>query len=235
MATADLVLTDNTIRVLDHGFVRLDDAMASDLSVVNAARVSFARRRDEVDDADAGLIRFLMRDRHGTPFEHNAFRFHIRCPIFVAREWFRHRVGSFNEFSMRYAKATDEFYVPEPEDVRSQVGKPGAYTFETVDPELAEQTREDMRAVYEAAFATYERLVEQGIAREVARAVLPVGAYTEFYWTLNARSLMNFVSLRAAETAQREIRRYAEAVERFLEQQMPITHAAFVANNRNAP
>jgi thymidylate synthase (FAD) len=235
MTTADLVLTDNTIRVLDHGFVRLDDAMASDLSVVNAARVSFARRREEVDEADAGLIRFLMRDRHGTPFEHNAFRFHVRCPIFVAREWFRHRVGSFNEFSMRYAKATDDFYIPEPEDVRSQVGKPGAYTFETVDPELAEQTREDMRAVYEAAFATYERLVEQGVAREVARAVLPVGAYTEFYWTLNARSLMNFVSLRAAETAQREIRRYAEAVELFLEQQMPITHAAFVANSRVAP
>lgn len=235
MATTDLVLTDDTIRVLDHGFVRLDDVMASDLSVANAARVSFARRKEEMDDADAGLIRFLMRERHGTPFEHNAFRFHVRCPIFVAREWFRHRVGSFNEFSMRYAKATDEFYVPEPEDVRSQVGKPGAYTFETVDPELAEQTREDMRAVYEAAFATYERLVEQGIAREVARAVLPVGAYTEFYWTLNARSLMNFVSLRAAETAQREIRRYAQAVERFLEQQMPITHAAFVANNRTAP
>jgi thymidylate synthase (FAD) len=119
--------------------------------------------------------------------------------------------------------------------VRTQVGKPGAYSFETVDAELAEQTRDDMRAVYEAAFATYERLVEQGIAREVARAVLPVGAYTEFYWTINARSLMNFVSLRAAETAQREIRRYAEAVERFLEGQMPITHAAFVANDRTAP
>jgi thymidylate synthase (FAD) len=235
VATTDLVLTDDTIRVLDHGFVRLDDAMASDLSVANAARVSFARRKEEMDDADAGLIRFLMRERHGTPFEHNAFRFHVRCPIFVAREWFRHRVGSFNEFSMRYAKATDEFYVPAPEDVRSQVGKPGAYTFETVDLELAEQTRDEMRAVYEAAFATYERLVEQGIAREVARAVLPVGAYTEFYWTINARSLMNFVSLRAAETAQREIRRYAEAVERFLEQHMPITHAAFVANDRTAP
>ena len=229
------MLTDDTIHVLDHGFVRLDDVMASDLSVANAARVSFARRKEELDDADAGLIRFLMRERHGTPFEHNAFRFHIRCPIFVAREWFRHRVGSFNEFSMRYAKATDEFYVPAPEDVRTQVGKPGAYTFETVDPELAEQTRDDMRAVYEAAFATYERLVEQGIAREVARAVLPVGAYTEFYWTINARSLMNFVSLRAADTAQREIRRYAEAVERFLEEHMPITHAAFVANDRTAP
>jgi thymidylate synthase (FAD) len=229
------VIPENTIPVLDHGFVRLDDALATDLSVANAARVSFARRKDELDDADAGLIRFLMRERHGTPFEHNAFRFHIRCPIFVAREWFRHRVGSFNEFSMRYAKATDDFYVPDPEDVRTQVGKPGAYTFEKVDPGLADRTREEFRAVYEQAFETYERLVEEGVAREVARAVLPVGAYTEFYWTVNARSLMNFVSLRAAETAQREIRRYAEAVERFLEERMPITHAAFVANDRTAP
>jgi thymidylate synthase (FAD) len=229
------VLADDTIPVLDHGFVRLDGVLASDLSVVNAARVSFAKRKQEMDDADAGLIRFLMRERHGTPFEHNAFRFHIRCPIFVAREWFRHRVGSFNEFSMRYAKATDEFYVPEPEDVRTQVGKPGSYTFEPVEPELADETRDALREVYEHAYATYERLVEAGVAREVARAVLPVGAYTEFYWTVNARSLMNFVSLRAAETAQREIRRYAEAVERFLEQHMPITHAAFVANDRTSP
>ncbi len=235
MAATEQMIAEDTIRVLDHGFVRLDDAMASDLSVVNAARVSFARRKEEVDESDEGLIRFLMRDRHGTPFEHNAFRFHIRCPLFVAREWFRHRVGSFNEFSMRYAKATEEFYVPEPEDVRSQVGKPGAYSFEPVDPELAETAREELRSVYEHAYATYERLVEQGVARELARAVIPVGAYTEFYWTLNARSLMNFISLRAAETAQREIRRYAEACERFLAEKMPVTHAAFVANDRTAP
>src|SRR6186997_2255215 len=229
------VIPESTIHVLDHGFVRLDDAMATDLSVVNAARVSFARRKDEMDESDAGLIRFLMRDRHGTPFEHNSFRFHIRAPIFVAREWFRHRVGSFNEFSMRYARATDDFYVPEPDDVRTQVGKPGAYSFEPVDPELAETTREELRAVYEQAYATYERLVEQGVARELARSVLPVGAYTEFYWTVNARALMNFVSLRAAEMAQREIRRYAEAVEKLFAEQMPITHAAFVANDRTAP
>jgi thymidylate synthase (FAD) len=612
------VLSDGAIRVLDHGFVRLDDAMASDLSVANAARVSFARRKEELDEADEGLIRFLMRERHGTPYEHNAFRFHIRCPIFVAREWFRHRIGcltgdtvvtfvdtnghatpqlqktmeelwtmwsrgerdghalpverretvralaaagvsqreiarrlgvgrravrsalagadgyrssrsrlrrmrlrvldeengefgvghvcevfdkgvqpvyrltladgkeltvtenhrllttegwatmraatgllgegaearmsrscslltngvpahrnrewlaeqrrsgrsvaeiaraagcsyhtirkwlaryelgftaddrrgrtprnkggrgyrtslrmtephreavrrareqgprvharfdytcqrccgrggrlhvhhvvpvwrdpslardvsnlvsgcaschreihrtrqtelafaaaydvapvselpepprggwkltahpvpvvsveyvglrqtydlavegpwhnfvadgvvvhnSFNEFSMRYAKATDEFYVPAPEDVRTQVGKPGAYTFEPVEPELAERTRDELQAVYEAAYSTYERLVEDGVAREVARCVLPVGAYTEFYWTVNARALMNFVSLRAAETAQREIRRYAEAVERLFAEKMPVTHAAFVANDRTAP
>src|SRR5216117_1916417 len=226
------VITDNTVPVLDHGFVRLDDAMASDLSVVNGARVSFARRKEELDESDEGLIRFLMRDRHGTPFEHNAFRFHIRCPIFVAREWFRHRIGSFNEFSMRYAKATDDFYVPDADDVRTQVGKPGAYSFEPVEPEIAERTREELQAVYETAFAAYERLVELGVARELARAVMPVGAYTEFYWTVNARALMNFLSLRNAEFAQREIRRYAEAVEVFLAEKMPVTHAAFLANGR---
>jgi thymidylate synthase (FAD) len=229
------VIAENTIPVLDHGFVRLDDAMASDLSVVNGARVSFARRKEEMDDADAGLIRFLMRDRHGSPFEHNAFRFHIRCPIFVAREWFRHRIGSFNEFSMRYAKATDDFYLPEPEDVRTQIGKPGAYRFETVDAELAEETREELEAVYRDAYAAYARLVEKGVARELARSVIPVGAYTQFYWTVNARALMNFVSLRNAEFAQLEIRRYAEAVEEFFAQKMPLTHAAFVANDRTAP
>jgi thymidylate synthase (FAD) len=235
LAATERVIAEDAIRVLDHGFVRLDGAMADDLSVVNAARVSFGRRKEEIDEADEGLIRFLMRDRHGTPFEHNSFRFHIRAPIFVAREWFRHRVGSFNEFSMRYAKATDDFYVPEPEDVRSQVGKPGAYSFEPVDDELAERTREELREIYETAFATYERLVEAGVARELARAVMPVGAYTEFFWTVNARALMNFVSLRVAGTAQREIRRYAETVEQFFAEKMPVTHAAFVAAGRVAP
>jgi thymidylate synthase (FAD) len=236
VSLAERVIPESrTIEVLDHGFVRLDDAMASDLSVVNAARVSFARRKEEMDEADRGLVRFLLRDRHGTPFEHNAFRFHVRAPIFVAREWFRHRVGSFNEFSMRYARATDDFYVPEADDVRTQVGKPGSYSFDPVEPEVAETTREELRTMYETAFAAYERLVELGVARELARSVMPVGAYTEFYWTVNARSLMNFVSLRAAETAQREIRRYAEACERFLAEEMPVTYQAFVDAGRVAP
>src|ERR671936_131886 len=160
MTVAEQTAVENEIRVLDHGFVRLDGAMASDLSVVNAARVSFARRKEVMDDSDAGLVRFLMRDRHGTPFEHNAFRFHVRAPLFVAREWFRHRIGSFNEFSMRYAKATDEFYVPELEDVRTQAGKPGAYSFDPVPEHVAETTRDELRAVYEAAHAAYERIVQ---------------------------------------------------------------------------
>jgi thymidylate synthase (FAD) len=235
MAVTPEVIAQGSIPVLDHGFVRLDDAMADDLSVVNGARVSFAKHKTEMDDSDGGLIRFLMRERHGTPFEHNAFRFHIRAPIFVAREWFRHRVGSFNEFSMRYAKATDDFYLPAAEDVRTQVGKPGAYSFEPLPDEVAETTREELQQVYEAAYAAYERLVELGVARELARAALPVGAYTEFYWTVNARALMNFLSLRNSETAQREIRRYAEACERFLAEQMPITYEAFVAAGRTSP
>jgi thymidylate synthase (FAD) len=235
MAVTTDVIPEDAIRVLDHGFVRLDGVMADDLSVANAARVSFARRKTELDESDEGLIRFLMRDRHGTPFEHNAFRYHIRCPIFVAREWFRHRIGSFNEFSLRYARATDDFYVPDADDVRSQVGKPGAYTFEPVDQELAERTREELRAVYDHAYETYERLVEAGVAREVARSVLPVGAYTQFYWTANARALMNFVSLRNSEFAQLEIRRYAEVVEQLFAERMPVTHAAFVAGGRVAP
>jgi len=229
------VIAEATIEVLDHGFVRLDDAMASDLSVVNAARVSFARRKETMDESDEGLIRFLMREQHATPFEHSVFRFHVRAPIFVVREWVRHRWSSFNEFSMRYAKATDDFYLPEAEDIRTQVGKPGAYSFEPLEADVAESARDELRGVYDAAFEAYERLMELGVARELARLVMPVGAYTEFYWTVNARSLMNFISLRAAETAQREIRRYADACEHFFAERMPFTHAAFVTLDRVAP
>jgi thymidylate synthase (FAD) len=235
VSTVEQTVTEETIQVLDHGFVRLDDAMASDLSVVNAARVSFARRKDVMEEGDAGLIRFLMRERHGTPFEHNAFRFHIRAPIFVAREWFRHRVGSFNELSGRYTELAEAFYVPAAEDVRTQVAKPGSYSFEPVADGVAERTRATMEETYAAAYRAYRAMLDDGVAKEVARSVLPVGIYTEFYWTVNARSIMHFLGLRNHETAQREIRVYAAAVEELWGAQMPVTHAAFVANDRTAP
>ena len=170
MAATTEVIPDNTIRVLDHGFVRLDGAMASDLSVVNGARVSFATHKQEMDESDEGLIRFLMRDRHGSPFEHNAFRFHIRCPIFVAREWMRHRVGSFNEFTMRYAKATDDFYVPAVEDVRTQVGKPGAIRSSRSTPSSPTGRARRSGSSTTRRSRAYERLVEAGVARELARS-----------------------------------------------------------------
>ncbi len=221
--------------MLDDGFVRLDAQMGDDLSVVNAARVSFGSHADELDERNKGLLRFLMRERHGTPFEHNAFRFHVRCPIFVAREWFRHRVGSFNEMSGRYSELAEAFYVPAAADVRTQVGKPGAYSFEPVDEQTREAARREIEESATRAFQSYERMLEQGVAKEVARAVLPLATYTKYYWSCNPRSLMHFCSLRNHEAAQFEIRQYAAAAESFLERLMPITHAAFVANGRVSP
>ena len=226
--------TANTVEVLDHGFLALDGAFASDLAVVNAARVSFNVASEEMTERDEGLIRFLMRERHGTPFEHGYFRFLVKAPIFVVREHHRHRAGhSYNEWSGRYSKLEAEFYVPD--YVRTQVGKPGAYSFEPVEPEVRDAAREEIRDASESAFAAYERMLEQGVAKEVARTVLPLAMYTKYYWSCNPRSLMHFCSLRNSEHAQYEIREYAKAAESFLKQLMPVTHAAFAANERNAP
>ncbi len=217
------------------GFVILDSSMADDLSVVNSARVSFAKRSETLDQAAIGLINFLMRERHGTPFEHNSFRFHIKCPIFVAREWFRHRIGSFNEFSARYSEVPNEFFSPLLEDVRKQTGKPGSYTFEKMDLSDAEKAKEIIERNNTSAYDSYLELLEMGVAKELARSVLPVSMYTQFYWTVNARALMNFLSLRTAESAQVDIRKYAKDVERIFESQMPITHEAWIKNGRIAP
>ena len=227
-------LEADVVDVLDHGFLALDAALASDLAVVNAARVSFNQSSDEMTDKDAGLIRFLMRDRHGSPFEHGYFRFIVKAPLFVVREHHRHRAGhSYNEWSGRYSRLEPEFYVPD--FVRTQVGKPGAYSFDPVDDETRDTARREITADAERAFATYERLLEQGVAKEVARSVLPLATYTKYLWSCNPRSLMHFCSLRNHDAAQFEIRRYAAAAESFLEKTMPVTHAAFLANGRQSP
>jgi thymidylate synthase (FAD) len=201
---------------------------------VNGARVSFNNESQEMTDRDAGLIRFLMREGHGSPFEHGYFRFLVKAPIFVVREHHRHRAGhSYNEWSGRYSKLEAEFYVPE--YVRTQVGKPGAYSFEPVDAAIREAARREIEDNAERAFETYERLLEEGVAKEVARTVLPLSTYTKYYWSCNPRSLMHFCSLRNHEAAQYEIRQYAAAAESFFERLMPITHAAFVAAGRVAP
>jgi thymidylate synthase (FAD) len=212
--------------------------MADDYSVVNSARVSFARNTEnevEMTDADAGLINFLMRERHGTPFEHNAFRFHIKCPVFVAREWFRHRIGSFNEFSARYSEVPNEMFVPELSEIRKQTGKPGSYTFEQVEMSLAIDTFEIILKANNDAYDAYSQMLRMGIAKEVARTVLPMGMFTQFYWTVNARSLMNFLALRTDENAQLDIRKFAEAVEILFSKEMPITYNSWIANDKVCP
>lgn len=222
---------------IGQGFVRLDAAMADDMSVVNAARVSFAQQKEngELSNADMGLINFLMREHHGTPFEHNSFRFHIKTPVFVAREWFRHRIGSFNEFSARYSEVPNDFFVPEQSDVRAQVGKPGSYSFEPLGENISRSTVEIISAANERAYETYAGLLEMGVAKEQARVVLPVSMYTQFYWTVNARALMNFLALRTHETAQRDIRFYADAVYALVAPVMPVTFEAWEKNGRVTP
>ena len=232
MTVADL--ERNVRKVLDKGSLALDGALASDLAVVNGARVSFNDETQEMTERDEGLIRFLMRERHGSPFEHGYFRFLVKAPIFVVREHHRHRAGhSYNEWSGRYSKLEAEFYVPE--FVRTQVGKPGAYTFEAVDDATRETARAEIERAANEAFAAYERLLEQGVAKEVARSVLPLATYTKYYWSCNPRSLMHFCGLRNHEAAQYEIRQYAAAAEDFLAELMPVTHAAFLENDRRAP
>src|SRR3954465_5398541 len=154
----------NVANVLDKGFLALDGAFASDLAVANGARVSFNLASQELGEREAGLIRFLMRDRHGSPFEHGYFRFVVKAPIFVVREHHRHRAGhSYNEWSGRYSKLQAEFYVPD--FVRSKGGKAGAYTFEPVAPDVREQARAEIAHAAEEAFAAYERMLEQGVAK----------------------------------------------------------------------
>lgn len=233
--SAVVALIDLKIHVFDTGFVRLDGCMADDLSVVNAARVSFGTRKTELDDTDIGLISYLMRERHGTPFEHNSFRFHVYCPLFVAREWFRHRIGSFNELSARYKEIPTVGHIPAPEEVRTQVGKPGSYVFDRMSLNDAESIIATIEDSYDRSYAAYQQLLSTGVAKELARMVLPMGTYTEFYWTVNARSLMNFLSLRTAETAQFEIREFANAVNYLFEWAMPHTANAWNQNNRVAP
>jgi thymidylate synthase (FAD) len=234
VSTVEVALNEEVTEVLDKGFLALDGALASDLAIVNAARVSFNAVSQELGERDEGLIRFLIRNRHGSPFEHGYFRFLVKAPLFVVREHHRHRAGhSYNEWSGRYSRMEAEFYVPD--FVRRQIGKPGSYEFEPVDEATREATRSELEEAAAQAFGVYERLLEQGIAKEVARTVLPLSTYTKYYWSCNPRSLMHFCSLRNHADAQFEIRRYAAAAESFLEKLMPVTHAAFVANDRIAP
>lgn len=205
---------------------------ASDLAVVNAARVSFASHSDEMTSKDAGLIGFLMREGHGSPFEHGYLRFHVEAPIFVFREWHRHRTGhSFSEVSGRYVELERKFY--EPATFRVQGGKPGAYTFEDIGPN--KHYTGLMEAVYAAAWESYQALLDEGVAKEQARAVLPVGLYTQMHWSVNPRSLMHFLSLRTSEFAMKEIRDLAEQVEEQWAEVMPATAAAFEYNGRTSP
>lgn len=232
MSTA--VDAQRRVSVLDRGFIELEDYLADDLAVVNAARVSLHKKSEAFTESDQGLIKFLMREHHGTPFEHTYFRFRVKAPIFVFREWHRHRVGhSYNEWSARYSQLAPEFYIPHEPLV--QIGKPGAYTFEPAESEASAEYRKMLEEFNSLAYACYERSLEIGIAKQHARGFNTVFQYSEMIWSCNARSIMHFLNLRNSPQAQAEIREYARAAEMFFFDVMPVTAQAFVDGGRIVP
>ena len=239
--------TETTVTFRSDVTVELVRSSASDADVVFAARVSTVGEQS-LDDLEAdpassrGLINYLMRERHGSPFEHNSMTFFVQAPIFVWREHMRHRIASYNEESGRYRQLNPVFYVPSRERNVVQVGKTGSYEFLAGDAAQYDLIESAMQGSCIQAYAAYLAMLEAGIAREVARMVLPVSIYSSAYVTMNARALMNFLSLRRKVEGsqypsypQREIEMVAEAYEQEWARLMPLTHAAFVAGGRVGP
>lgn len=197
-------------------------ASGSDLDIVNAARVSYGKTSTEISERDKGLINFLMEHEHTSPFEHNQFSFRVKAPIYVARQWMRHRMNSYNEISYRYVKAPLEFYVPNAWRYQDTQNKQSSYgAFED------QQVAAAYTASLKAAEASYQALLDAGVCREQARGVLPVCTYTEFIFTCNLHSLMHFLRLRLNPGAQYEIRMYAQGMFKLAYQHFPVTLAAF--------
>lgn len=219
-------LLDQEIRVLDKGFVRLVDYMGGDERIVQAARVSYGAGTKSFRQ-DRGLIHYLLRNAHTSPFEQVQLTFHTKMPIFVARQWVRHRTARLNEISGRYSVMQDEFYLPDPEQVNFQSesnkqGRGGA-----LPSEQSAALLQAMHALHEGAYRAYQTFLDQGVARELARAVLPVSLYTEWYWQIDLHNLFHFLRLRLDPHAQYEIRVYAEAMATCAQAVAPLAYEAF--------
>ncbi|MGI0151380.1 MAG: FAD-dependent thymidylate synthase [Thermoplasmata archaeon] len=219
-------LIGRKVPVLTHGYVVLVDYMGSDAAIVQAARVSYGTGTKSLRD-DRGLIRYLLRHRHTTPFEMVEFKFQIRLPIYVARQMVRHRSASINEYSARYSVVPDEFDLPPAEEIRLQSARNRQGGDAPVAPGVAEAFRSDLDRLGREAYAAYRRALESGVARETARLVLPLAYYTEWYWKIDLHNLLHFLSLRLDPHAQEEIRRYAAELARVARIVCPVAYEAF--------
>src|SRR5271169_2518888 len=231
--------------VLDHGFIRVVDYMGDDAAIVQAARVSYGRGTRKVSE-DRGLINYLMRHRHTTPFEMCEIKYHVKLPIFVARQWIRHRTANVNEYSARYSILDNEFYVPAPEHLAAQATANRQGREQVLEGAAAQRVLDLLRTEAERAYAGYAELLNEdassapgdptrpGLARELARINLTLGFYTQWYWKTDLHNLMHFLSLRADPHAQYEIRAYAEAMLETLARWAPMAHAAFLEHRMNA-
>jgi thymidylate synthase (FAD) len=231
--------------VLDRGFIRVVDYMGDDAAIVQAARVSYGRGTRKVSE-DRGLINYLMRHRHTTPFEMCEIKYHVKLPIFVARQWIRHRTANVNEYSARYSILDNEFYVPAPEHLAGQATTNRQGREQVLDGAAARRVLDLLRGYAERAYAGYAELLNEdaagapidparpALARELARINLSLGFYTQWYWKIDLHNLMHFLSLRADPHAQYEIRAYAEAMLGTLARWVPMTYAAFLEYRMNA-
>ena len=231
--------------VLDRGFIRVVDYMGDDAAIVQAARVSYGRGTRKVSE-DRGLINYLMRHRHTTPFEMCEIKYHVKLPIFVARQWIRHRMANVNEYSARYSILDNEFYVPAPEHLAGQATTNRQGREQALEGAAARRVLDLLRSNAERAYAGYAELLNEDaegapidparptLARELARINLSLGFYTQWYWKIDLHNLMHFLSLRADPHAQYEIRAYAEAMLGTLARWVPMTHAAFLEYRMNA-
>ncbi|MCA9669100.1 MAG: FAD-dependent thymidylate synthase [Myxococcales bacterium] len=220
-------MLDREYKVLDHGFVRLVDYLGGDTRIVQSARVSYGEGTKTVRK-DRGLISYLMRNLHTSPFEQVILTFHCKMPIFVARQWVRHRTARLNEISGRYSVMADEFYLPRPEDIRyqSQDNKQGRSS-EDVPEALQAKVLELLRSEQQSAYANYEALIGDDVARELARINLPVSLYTQWYWQCDLHNLFHFLRLRMDPHAQLEIRLYAEVMAKMAQAVAPLAYEAF--------
>ena len=200
-----------SIKCLDKGFVRLVDSMGGDNAIVQAARVSYGKGTTKKSQ-DRGLIRYLMRHRHSTPFEMVEFKFHAKMPIFVARQWVRHRTANINEYSLRYSEARDDFYFPDLDNIKfqSSINKQGRG--KEVSQKIKEKVLKYFKEISKRSFDMYDELNNDGVARELARAILPVNLYTEWYWKNDLHNLLHFIGLRSDSHAQYEIQVYSDAM-----------------------
>ena len=224
------------IKVLDHGFVRVIDYMGDDAAIVQAARVSYGKGTKSVSE-DAGLINYLMRHKHTTPFEMCEIKLHVKLPIFVARQWIRHRTGSFNEYSARYSILDKEYYIPSSSTIgkQSSVNKQGRGKL-TLSEEDAHVIQQMIKGHSEKSYSMYETLLNEGslgLARELARMVLPLNFYSQWYWKVDLKNLLDFLKLRTDPHAQYEIRVYAEEIEKILRRWAPITYGAYKSHMKD--
>ena len=219
-------IPEDAIKCLDKGFVRLVDSMGGDDAIVQAARVSYGQGTSKVSQ-DRGLIRYLMRHRHTTPFEMVEFKFHCKMPIFVARQWVRHRTANINEYSLRYSEARDEFYYPEPENIQFQSSLNKQGRSGEVPPELKQKVLDYFHENSERSFALYQELNKAGVARELARSLLPVNIYTEWYWKNDLHNLLHFIGLRSDSHAQYEIRVFSDAMAHYVKEKAPFAWEAY--------